>query len=72
MNKVIKLKKQSKTSDSDSIKQLNSKLNKLDKKTDNLYERLDGHINKIDKVYSRLEEHFSGIEKLLSFFKFRK
>lgn len=72
MNKVIKLKKQSKTSDSDSIKQLNIKLNKLDKKIDNLYERLDGHINKIDKVYSRLEEHFSGIEKLLSFFKFRK
>ena len=48
------------------------KLNKLDKKIDNLYVRLDGHINKIDKVYSRLEEHFSGIEKLLSFFKFRK
>ena len=72
MNKVIKLKQQSKSSDSDSIKQLNSKLNKLDKKIDNLYERLDGHINKIDKVYSRLEEHFSGIEKLLSFFKFRK
>ena len=58
MNKVIKLKKQTKTSESDSIKQLNSKLNKLDKK--------------IDKVYSRLEEHLSGIEKLLSFFKFRK
>ena len=58
MNKVIKLKKQTKTSESDSIKQLNIKLNKLDKK--------------IDKVYSRLEEHFSGIEKLLSFFKFRK
>ena len=31
MNKVIKLKKQPKTSESDSIKQLNSKLNKLDK-----------------------------------------
>ena len=72
MNKVIKLKKQPKTRESDSIKQLNSKLNKLDKKIDNLYVRLDGHINKIDKVYSRLEEHFSGIEKLLSFFKFRK
>ena len=55
MNKVIKLKKQPKTSESDSIKQLNSKLNKLDKKIDNLYVRLDGHINKIDKVYSRLE-----------------
>ena len=51
MNKVIKLKKQPKTSESDSIKQLNSKLNKLDKKIDNLYVRLDGHINKIDKVY---------------------
>ena len=37
MNKVIKLKKQPKTSESDSIKQLNSKLNKLDKKIDNLY-----------------------------------
>ena len=45
MNKVIKLKKQTKTSESDSIKQLNSKLNKLDKKIDNLYLRLDGHIN---------------------------
>ena len=54
------------------LKKTEKYLNKLDKKIDNLYERLDGHINKIDKVYSRLEEHFSGIEKLLSFFKFRK
>ena len=47
MNKVIKLKKQPKTSESDSIKQLNSKLNKLDKKIDNLYVRLDGHLSLI-------------------------
>ena len=52
MNKVIKLKKQPKTSESDSIKQLNSKLNKLDKKIDNLYVRLDGHINKICLLYT--------------------
>ena len=72
MNKVIKMKKQTKSSETDAVKQLNSKLNKLDKKIDVLYERLDGHIVKIDKVYSRLEQHFSGIEKLLSFFKFGK
>ena len=51
MNKVIKLKKQPKTSESDSIKQLNSKLNKLDKKIDNLYVRLDGHINKLSLIH---------------------
>ena len=72
MNKVIKMKKQTKSSETDAVKQLNNKLNKLDKKIDVLYERLDGHIVKIDKVYSRLEQHFSGIEKLLSFFKFGK
>jgi len=71
MTKVVKLKKVSTNKDSE-FKQLNSKLNRLEKKIDILYERLDGHIVKIDKVYARLEEHFSGIEKLLSFFKFKK
>ena len=71
MTKVVKLKKVQLIKDSE-IKQLNSKLNRLEKKIDILYERLDGHIVKIDKVYARLEEHFSGIEKLLSFFKFKK
>ena len=64
MNKVIKLKKQSKTSDSDSIKQLNSKLNKLDKKIDNLYERLDGHINKIDKVKPEIKNTVNSKNKI--------
>ena len=71
MTKVVKLKKVPTNKDSE-IKQLNAKLNRLEKKIDILYERLDGHIVKIDKVYARLEEHFSGIEKLLSFFKFKK
>ena len=71
MTKVVKLKKVPINKDSE-IKQLNTKLNRLEKKIDILYERLDGHIVKIDKVYARLEEHFSGIEKLLSFFKFKK
>ena len=72
MTKVVKLKKDSTTNKDSDIKQLNSKLNRMEKKIDILYERLDGHIVKIDKVYARLEEHFSGIEKLLSFFKFKK
>ena len=72
MTKVVKLKKDSTANKDSEIKQLNSKLNRMEKKIDILYERLDGHIVKIDKVYARLEEHFSGIEKLLSFFKFKK
>ena len=72
MTKVVKLKKDSATNKDSEIKQLNTKLNRMEKKIDILYERLDGHIVKIDKVYARLEEHFSGIEKLLSFFKFKK
>ena len=72
MTKVVKLKKDSTINKDSEIKQLNSKLNRMEKKIDILYERLDGHIVKIDKVYARLEEHFSGIEKLLSFFKFKK
>ena len=68
MNKVIKLKKQPKTSESDSIKQLNSKLNKLDKKIDNLYVRLDGHINKIDNclLYTSPSPRDVGISRMPS------
>ena len=64
MNKVIKLKKQTKTSESDSIKQLDSELKNLDESIDCLYVRLDGRISKIDKVFSRLEEHYSDNKKL--------
>ena len=50
----------------------NSEIKALEKKIDNLYNRLDAHINKIDNVYARLESNFSGIEKLLSFFRLKK
>ena len=49
MSKVVKLKKESVNKDSE-IKQLNSKLNRMEKKIDALYERLDGHIVKNDPL----------------------
>ena len=54
MTKVVKLKKDSTNNKDSEIKQLNSKLNRMEKKIDILYERLDGHIVKIDKVYAHM------------------
>ena len=55
-----------------SITKKDSDYKRLEKKIDQLYSRLDGHINKIDTVYARLESNFSGIEKLLTFFRLKK
>tara|TARA_Y100000768_G_C23899525_1_gene644342 strand:- start:834 stop:1031 length:198 start_codon:yes stop_codon:yes gene_type:complete len=65
MSKVVKLKKQINSNKDSEIK-------RLEKKIDNLYKRLDAHINKIDDIYARLESNFSGIERLLSFFRLKK